>query len=88
MAGPRALRSPSIAFPASFGAREHIRLVHDVLPAAAAELKTPPEKGWLVLHGHKVGANRDVVHIVFGPTGAYAINTKSGPFRKRDKPSR
>lgn len=37
-----------------------------------------------MLHGYKRAPNRDVDHIVCGPTGAYAIETKSRPFSKRD----
>jgi hypothetical protein len=49
-----------------------------------AQLEALRAKGWLVIHGHKRDARRDVDHIVCGPTGAYAIETKSGRFRKRD----
>ena len=49
-----------------------------------AQLEMLRDQGWLVLHGYKRDARRDVDHIVCGPTGAYAIETKSGRFRKRD----
>jgi hypothetical protein len=49
-----------------------------------SQLNALRERGWLVVHGYRRDERRDVDHIVCGPTGAYAIETKSGGFRKRD----
>jgi hypothetical protein len=42
------------------------------------------ERGWLVLHGYKRDRGGDIDHIVCGPSGAYAIETKSYGFRSGD----
>jgi hypothetical protein len=42
------------------------------------------ERGWLVLHGYKRDRGGDIDHIVCGPAGAYAIETKSYGFRSGD----
>jgi hypothetical protein len=40
--------------------------------------------GWLVLHGYKKDRGGDIDHVVCGPGGAFAIETKSYTFRRRD----
>jgi hypothetical protein len=47
-------------------------------------LDTFKERGWLVLHGYKRDRAGDIDHIVCGPAGAYAIETKSYMFRSGD----
>jgi hypothetical protein len=40
--------------------------------------------GWLVLHGYKKDRGGDIDHVVCGPGGAFAIETKSYGYRRRD----
>jgi hypothetical protein len=40
--------------------------------------------GWLVLHGYMKDRGGDIVHILCGPTGVYAIETKSYGFCSPD----
>jgi hypothetical protein len=47
-------------------------------------LDTFKERGWLVLHGYKRDRGGDIDHIVCGPAGAYAIETKSYGYRSGD----
>lgn len=49
-----------------------------------ADLGVLEEHGWLVLHNYKRERGGDIDHIVCGPHGAYAIETKSYGFRYRD----
>lgn len=48
-----------------------------------ARLTTFKQHGWLVLHGYKKDWG-DIDHILCGPQGAYAIETKSYGYRARD----
>lgn len=41
-------------------------------------------RGWLLLHGYKRDAWGDIDHVLCGPGGAYAIETKSYPYRASD----
>lgn len=52
--------------------------------AVGAELDPLSEMGWLVIHDWKKSRGGNVDHIVCGPGGAYAIETKSGRFWKSD----
>lgn len=47
-------------------------------------LDTLKGDSWLVLHGYVKDRGGDIDHIVCGLTGAYAIETKSYGFRRRD----
>jgi hypothetical protein len=49
-----------------------------------AELAAFKEQGWLVLHGYKKDRGGDIDHILCGPNGAYAIETKSYGYRAGD----
>jgi hypothetical protein len=49
-----------------------------------ASLDSLKEHGWLVLHGYKREKGGDIDHIVCGPKGVYAIETKSYGFRYGD----
>jgi hypothetical protein len=40
--------------------------------------------GWLVIHGYKKDRGGDIDHVVCGPGGAFAIETKSYAYRRRD----
>jgi Nuclease-related domain len=42
------------------------------------------DRGWLVVHGYKKDRGGDIDHVLCGPNGAYAIETKSYGFRPRD----
>lgn len=48
------------------------------------KLDTLKADGWFVLHGYKRERGGDVDHIVVGPRGAYAVETKSYRFRRAD----
>jgi hypothetical protein len=48
------------------------------------ELDALKAGGWLVLHGHKREWGGDIDHVLSGPRGVYAIETKSYGFRRRD----
>lgn len=52
--------------------------------ANGANLNTLKQKGWLVLHGYKRDRGGDIDHVVCGPTGVYAIESKSYGFRSGD----
>jgi hypothetical protein len=52
--------------------------------ANGAKLDGLKERGWLVLHGYKRDRGGDIDHVVCGPTGVYAIETKSYGFRSGD----
>jgi hypothetical protein len=49
-----------------------------------SELRPLLDKGWLVTHNFLKDWGGDIDHVVCNTTGAFAIETKSGPFRKRD----
>jgi hypothetical protein len=49
-----------------------------------AKLTTFKQRGWLVLHGYKKDRGGDIDHILCGPRGAYAIETKSYAYRAGD----
>ena len=51
--------------------------------AVGAELKPLSDLGWLVTHDWKKPRGGNVDHIVCGPGGAFAIETKSSRFRWR-----
>ncbi len=42
------------------------------------------DRGWLVLHGVLKDRGGDIDHVVCGPAGAFAIETKSYRFRRAD----
>jgi Nuclease-related domain len=48
------------------------------------ELDQLRREGWVVIHGLTTDWGGDVDHILCGPQGAYAVETKSGRFRKAD----
>lgn len=47
------------------------------------ELAPLRDRGWIVFHDVLTGRG-NVDHVVTGPSGAFAIETKSGPFRRAD----
>lgn len=49
-----------------------------------AALAAFESRGWLLLHGYKRGRS-DIDHVLCGPGGAYAIETKSYGYRPRDR---
>jgi hypothetical protein len=51
----------------------------------AAELERLREEGWLVVHNLDRDGRGNVDHFVSGPSGAYAIETKSGRYRAADR---
>lgn len=56
----------------------------DAERAVGAKLAVFEDQGWLVLHGYKKDRGGDVDHILCGPNGAYAIETKSYGYRASD----
>src|SRR5918912_784587 len=48
------------------------------------ELEPLREQGWFVTHNLKMDWGGNLDHLVIGPAGAYAIETKSGRFRRAD----
>jgi hypothetical protein len=56
----------------------------DAERAIGAKLTALEDRGWLVLHGYKKDGGGDIDHIVCGPNGAYAIETKSYGYRASD----
>jgi hypothetical protein len=52
--------------------------------AIGAKLDVLKQPGWLVLHGYKKDRGGDIDHIICGPQGGYAIETKSYAYRARD----
>jgi hypothetical protein len=53
--------------------------------AVAAELDLLRADGWLVAHNLKREGRGNLDHFVRGPSGAYAIETKSGRYRVSDR---
>jgi hypothetical protein len=49
-----------------------------------AKLMVFDDEGWLVLHGYKKERGGDIDHILCGPNGAFAIETKSHGYRAGD----
>ncbi len=52
--------------------------------AVGDELDPLREQGWFVFHDWPKEFGGNVDHVVCGPRGAFAIETKSGHFRRRD----
>jgi len=51
-----------------------------------AELEPLKSQGWLVAHDLQPGFRGNIDHVVCGPTGAFAIDTKTTAYRPHDLP--
>src|SRR5205823_5464746 len=52
--------------------------------AIGAKLAVLKGQGWLVVHGYKKDHGGDIDHILYGPNGAFIIETKSYRYRASD----